>query len=112
MLAEAILNPPNYGPPVGPCSAIHNWIDTCWLAWPDRFVQVFKFMFPVYGALHLIPAVLFKRAAFSKQPRAVLMRALLGTVRSSAFLGVFVMIYQSMLRVLSHLTGFHADEVL
>lgn len=61
----------------------------------DRFFAVFKWMLPIYGALHFIPAVLFKRKAFMNDPGKMLVRAGLGTTRSSAFLGVFVVIYQS-----------------
>ena len=51
-------------------------------------------MFPIYGALHLIPMVLFKRNTVMKDPAHMLVRAGWGTARSSAFLGVFVVIYQ------------------
>jgi len=60
-----------------------------------RFLEVFRWMLPIYGALHFVPAVLFKRKAFVQDPRKVLIKASLGSVRSSAFLGVFVVIYQS-----------------
>jgi hypothetical protein len=52
-------------------------------------------MLPIYGALHFIPKVLFKRKEFLKDPWAILLKAGWGTTRSSAFLGVFVIIYQS-----------------
>lgn len=52
-------------------------------------------MLPIYGALHLIPTVLFKRALFMRDPGKMLIKAGSGTLRSSAFLGVFVVIYQS-----------------
>lgn len=95
MCEGALATPPSYPPPLGPCEAIHHWRDGCSLVSPERFVQVFRFMFPVYGALHVIPAVLFKWQKFARTPAKVLIRALLGTARSSAFLGVFVVIYQS-----------------
>ena len=53
-------------------------------------------MLPIYGALHFVPAVLFKRKAFAEDPGKVLVRAGMGSLRSSAFLGVFVVIYQSL----------------
>ena len=49
----------------------------------------------VYGALHVIPMILFKRGQFMKEPLMMLLRSLKGTVRSSTFLSVFVFIYQS-----------------
>jgi hypothetical protein len=54
-------------------------------------------MLPIYGALHFVPAVLFKWKVFMQDPGKVLMRAGLGSLRSSAFLGVFVVIFQSKL---------------
>ena len=59
-----------------------------------HFWEVFRWMLPIYGALHLVPVVLFRRKKFAKEPLRMLLRALLGTSRSSAFLGVFVVIYQ------------------
>jgi hypothetical protein len=52
-------------------------------------------MLPIYGALHFVPAVLFKRQAFMQDPGKVIVKSGLGSLRSSAFLGVFVIIYQS-----------------
>lgn len=52
-------------------------------------------MLPIYGALHFVPAVLFKWKMFTQDPGKVLAKAGLGSLRSSAFLGVFVVIYQS-----------------
>jgi hypothetical protein len=52
-------------------------------------------MLPIYGALHFVPAVLFKWKVFTQDPGKVLVKAGLGSLRSSAFLGVFVVIYQS-----------------
>jgi hypothetical protein len=77
-----------------PCSGIHSWRDGCGLIPLERMLQVMRFMAPVYGALHVIPAVLFRAAAFRNDPGRVLLRALGGTLRSCTFLGVFVAIYQ------------------
>ena len=52
-------------------------------------------MLPIYGALHFIPAVLFKWKTFIQDPGKMLLKATTGSMRSSAFLGVFVVIYQS-----------------
>jgi len=85
----------DFGGPFVPCDAVHPWIDSCVLAPVDRFASVFRWMFPIYGALHLVPAVMFKRKTFFQKPWEMLGRALWGTVRSSAFLGTFVAIYQA-----------------
>jgi len=53
-------------------------------------------MLPIYGALHFVPPILFKWKNFLRDPGAVVMRSGLGSFRSSAFLGVFVVIYQTL----------------
>ncbi|KAJ7717024.1 hypothetical protein B0H16DRAFT_1612354 [Mycena metata] len=81
--------------PFGPCSAIHPALTSCWSVPLDRFFDVFKFMLPIYSALHFLPPILLRWGAFKKDPGRVLVRSGLGSARSSAFLGVFVVIYQS-----------------
>ncbi|KZT06541.1 uncharacterized protein LAESUDRAFT_679565 [Laetiporus sulphureus 93-53] len=97
-IARASLPPPqqSFGSPFVPCSALHPWFDSCTITQLDRFVSVFRWMLPIYGALHLIPMLLFRRARVWREPMHMLLRAGWGTVRSSAFLGVFVFIYQSL----------------
>ena len=63
----------------------------------DRFFAVFKWMLPIYSVLHFAPAILFKCKAFIRDPGRVLVKSGLGSLRSSAFLGVFVVIYQGKL---------------
>ncbi|PPQ69246.1 hypothetical protein CVT26_003658 [Gymnopilus dilepis] len=87
---------PPYLPCYAPCSAVHPALSSCASVPLDRFFAVFKWMLPIYGALHFIPAVLFKRKAFMQDPGRMLLRATVGSMRSSAFLGVFVVIYQTI----------------
>ncbi|PCH40706.1 hypothetical protein WOLCODRAFT_24216 [Wolfiporia cocos MD-104 SS10] len=96
-IARASLPLPDqaFGPPFVPCSALHPWLDSCTLTQLDRFVAVVRWMLPIYGALHLIPMLLFRRDRVLREPARMLLRAALGTARSSTFLGVFVFIYQS-----------------
>ena len=54
-------------------------------------------MLPIYSVLHFAPAILFKCKAFIRDPGRVLVKSGLGSLRSSAFLGVFVVIYQGKL---------------
>jgi hypothetical protein len=61
-----------------------------------RFFTVFKWAFPIYGALHFVLIMLFKRHAFFKIPSRMLGRASWATIRSFAFLAAFIAIYQSM----------------
>ncbi|KIY49135.1 hypothetical protein FISHEDRAFT_41969 [Fistulina hepatica ATCC 64428] len=92
-----------YIPPYGPCAAIHPAVDRCPTLQVHRFVQVFRWMLPIYGALHLVPALLFRRHAFMKHPGAMLRRSAVGTLRSSAFLGTFVVICQALFCFKHHL---------
>lgn len=94
----------DFGPSYGPCEVVHPWLDTCTAVPVDRFFSVAKWMFPIYGALHLVPPILFKWKHFLEDPWRVITRAGVGTARSSAFLGVFVVIYQSP--YLSHIFCF------
>ncbi|KAF8341270.1 uncharacterized protein EI90DRAFT_3033306 [Cantharellus anzutake] len=79
------------------CETIHPWIDSCLYVEVDRFIKVFSWMFPVYGALHFIPMLLFRRKMFMREPLLMLLKSFKGTVRSSTFLSVFVFIFQSLL---------------
>jgi len=56
---------------------------------------VFQWMLPIYGALHFIPMILFKRKEVANSPLTMFSKAALGTGRSSTFLAIFVVIYQS-----------------
>ncbi|QRV88149.1 hypothetical protein RhiJN_16167 [Ceratobasidium sp. AG-Ba] len=85
----------DFGPRFASCAAVHPFFDSCWSVPLDRFMTVSAWMAPIYGALHFIPMLLFKRGEFMKYPGKMLKRSAYGTARSSAFLGVFVVIYQS-----------------
>ncbi len=52
-------------------------------------------MLPAYAALHLIPMLILRRKHVQRDPLGMLGRALKGTLRSSSFLGVFVVIFHS-----------------
>ena len=86
-----------YLPRYSPCSATHPALSSCFSVPLDRFFTVVKWMLPIYGSLHFVPAVLFKWKVFMQDPGKVLLKAGLGSLRSSAFLGVFVVIDQSKL---------------
>ncbi|KAF5363336.1 hypothetical protein D9756_000078 [Leucocoprinus leucothites] len=79
-----------------PCGAVHPAVSACSSVPLDRFFAVFKWMLPIYGVLHFAPPILFKWKNFLRDPGAVIVRAGLGSMRSSAFLGVFVVIYQTL----------------
>nr|XP_031864219.1 uncharacterized protein CI109_000131 [Kwoniella shandongensis]KAA5531291.1 hypothetical protein CI109_000131 [Kwoniella shandongensis] len=83
-----------WNPPNVPCEMVHPWSNSC----PDtgirRFFSVFRFMLPVYSALHLIPMLVLRRNHFQRDPLRMLARAIWGITRSCSFLGAFVAIYQ------------------
>ncbi|KAL1704500.1 hypothetical protein EV121DRAFT_280326 [Schizophyllum commune] len=89
-------------PPYVPCAVTHPALDNCTAVPLDRFVDVAWWIMPVYTALHFIPMVLFKRKAFVRDPSRMLGKAGVGTLRSSAFLGAFVVIYQCESNFHSH----------
>ncbi|KAG1859359.1 hypothetical protein DFJ58DRAFT_658336 [Suillus subalutaceus] len=92
--AMATNSPPDFGPyPL--CGAVHPWVESCTHVPLPRFVTVFKWAFPIYGALHFVPMILFKRHAFLRNPLQKLGRAGWATIRSSAFLATFIATFQT-----------------
>jgi hypothetical protein len=81
-------------PPYGPCAASHPHVASCMFSPIDRFFAVFRWTLPIYGALHVVPMLLFKRKAVARTPMPMMLRASWGTTRSAAFLGAFVAIFQ------------------
>jgi len=79
-----------------PCGATHPAVSACSSIPLGHFFSVFWWVLPVYGALHFIPSISFKWKKSLKDPSSVIVRASLGSIRSLAFLEVFVVIYQSM----------------
>lgn len=109
--AKAMGSPPNFGDPYAGCAAIHPKRFSCREDALIRFYEVWKWVFPVYGALHLVPVLLFRRALFAKDPFNMFLRTLWGSSRSSAFLGAFVMIYEGVLVVYAP-CQFCADDLV
>ncbi|KAG8987738.1 hypothetical protein FRB93_004398 [Tulasnella sp. JGI-2019a] len=87
-------------PPFASCSAIHPHYNSCTKTGLMRLYEVAKWIAPMYGALHFIPMLVFRRKIFANAPLKMTIKALLGTLRSSTFLGAFVMIYQSYICLL------------
>lgn len=81
-------------PPYGPCAMAHPHLTRCISVPQDRILAVARWTLPVYGALHFVPLLLFKRAAFARAPAHMVLRAAWGTARSTAFLAVAVAVYQ------------------
>ncbi|EJD53160.1 hypothetical protein AURDEDRAFT_180722 [Auricularia subglabra TFB-10046 SS5] len=102
-LINTAQNNPAQLPHHGSCAIVHPWMDSCTMVQIERFIEVFTWMVPIYGALHLIPTILFKRHVFFKKPAPLIGQSLLNTMRSSTFLAVFVIIFQGMMCVKSNL---------
>jgi len=81
-------------PPYGPCAMAHPHLARCLSVPQDRMLAVARWTLPVYGALHFVPLLFFKRAAFARAPARMALRAAWGTARSTAFLSVTVAVYQ------------------
>lgn len=79
-----------------PCSFIHPWESSHVWSPVDRFLEVTRWILPVYMTLHFVPAVFLRMRAFRKDPVRVFLRSLFGSVRSSSFLGMFVIIFQTI----------------
>jgi hypothetical protein len=52
-------------------------------------------MFPVYATLHFLPPLLLRPQSFFRNPLKILQRSLIGSLKSSAFLSTFVVIFLS-----------------
>ncbi|KIK43512.1 hypothetical protein CY34DRAFT_803768 [Suillus luteus UH-Slu-Lm8-n1] len=102
--ALATNSPPDFGS-YTPCSAVHPWVESCTHVTLPRFFTVFKWAFPIYGALHFVPMILFKWNAFFKNPLHKLGRAGWATIRSSAFLATFIATFQSWVCFKHYLHG-------
>ncbi|SPO21849.1 uncharacterized protein UTRI_01342_B [Ustilago trichophora] len=78
------------------CALVHPWETSHWRSPIDRFFEVTRWILPVYLTLHFVPAVFLRPGKFLKDPLGATLRSLRGSVRSSSFLGVFVIIFQTL----------------
>jgi hypothetical protein len=72
----------------------HPHVARCLSVPQDRIFTVARWTLPVYGALHFVPLLFFKRAAFARAPVRMALRAAWGTGRSTLFLSLVVVICQ------------------
>jgi hypothetical protein len=79
-----------------PCELVHPWENSHVWSPVDRFIEVTRWILPVYMTLHFVPAVFLRMRAFKKDPIRVFLRSLFGSIRSSSFLGMFVIIFQTL----------------
>ncbi|KAJ7635012.1 hypothetical protein FB45DRAFT_830570 [Roridomyces roridus] len=83
-------------PYYAPCYALHADNNFCTASLFFRFLEVARWMLPIYSALHFLPTLLFRWKSLRKDPLRVLARGTVGSLRSSTFLGMFVVICQSV----------------
>ncbi|KDN52300.1 hypothetical protein K437DRAFT_254283 [Tilletiaria anomala UBC 951] len=77
-----------------PCSFMHPWENSHFWSPFDRFIKVTRWILPVYMTLYFVPAIFLRTRSFLKAPMRIILRSLFGSIRSSSFLGVFVIIFQ------------------
>ncbi len=78
------------------CALVHPWETSHWRGPIDRFIEVTRWILPVYLTLHFVPAIFLRPGKFLKNPVDATIRSLRGSLRSSSFLGVFVIIFQTL----------------
>ena len=81
-------------PTYGPCAMAHPRHPRCLSVPQERVLAVARWTLPIYGALHFVPLLFFKRAALMRAPARMALRAAWGTARSTAFIAVAVVMYQ------------------
>ncbi|GAA5964486.1 hypothetical protein JCM3765_006302 [Sporobolomyces pararoseus] len=101
----------DFGTPFAPCYVVHPFQDTCTGTAIDRWQVVFRWIAPVYAALHLIPAIILRYKVFLKNPQSVFTRAFFGTLRSSSFLATFVVIFQSLVCVQRNIYANYSGKI-
>ncbi|PWN18633.1 hypothetical protein BCV69DRAFT_314517 [Microstroma glucosiphilum] len=79
-----------------PCSLVHPWESSHFWSPFDRFFEVVRWILPVYMTLYFVPAVFLRTGSFLKNPLRVFLRSAFGSLRSSSFLGAFVIIFQTL----------------
>ncbi|KAJ7822258.1 hypothetical protein B0H14DRAFT_2519014 [Mycena olivaceomarginata] len=79
-----------------PCYALHPMADTCSGVAVSRFIEVARCMLPVYSTLHFVPSLLIRWATLRTDPVRFPHQSHCRSLRSSAFLGAFVVICQAV----------------
>ncbi|KAI7815802.1 hypothetical protein BC939DRAFT_87666 [Gamsiella multidivaricata] len=80
-----------------PCAVLHSSYDSCTVNNAERFVQVTKNILPVYATLNFVPLLVLRMKRLMADPMNVISRTSFNTLRSSVFLAVFVVVYQSQI---------------
>jgi len=94
-ISKALIG--NDGPRFCPCALHHPGTNSCIVHEINTWTSVVRWIMPVYLALHTIPPLVLRRKMTLRDPQRFLLRSIIGTLKSSAFLGFFVAIFQSLI---------------
>lgn len=86
-----------------PSAIAQPWEDRPWLSPVSRFLSVSWRILPVYATLYFVPAIFLRMRSFRRSPLKVATRSLVGSLRSSSFLGFYVAIWHSLYTLLQSL---------
>ncbi|KAF0715396.1 Aste57867_3399 [Aphanomyces stellatus] len=78
-----------------PCSLIHHGSESCTVGFAQTFWKAARATFPLYLSLNIVPRIVLRFHRFIKTPLISLLKGTWGGVRSTAFLGGFVAMYQA-----------------
>lgn len=78
------------------CVMAHPHTTNHLYAFTEVFASVWKRIMPVYLTLYLVPSLFLRPSAFLKDPKKSLLRIILGASRSSAFLGLYNVLFQGL----------------
>jgi hypothetical protein len=81
--------------PFVPCSLLHPHTTHCTKYCSYVWLKTFVEMFPVYGALNVIPLLVLRTNTFIKEPLQCTKRMVRNTIQSSSFISTFVFLFQS-----------------
>ncbi|XP_078148075.1 mitochondrial import inner membrane translocase subunit Tim17/Tim22/Tim23 family protein [Carex rostrata] len=87
----------NKYPPIIPCSVIHPETSSCVAKNFSAGCTTFRKTFPLYFSLTFVPFVVLRLHKFLESPAMTSWRALIGAVRSTAFLSGFVSSFQGVI---------------
>ena len=71
----------------------------------NKFKQVFKISLKLYGIIHLLPVVIFKRKQLLKEPLAVIKRTIMNIFGSCCYLASYVAVFWYCNCFFKNLTG-------
>ena len=90
----AMLPNPNCGSRYVPCAVLHPGVRGCWDVPFKKFPRMMRGVLPMYAAVHLISALLFRSKSFLKSPLRILLKTAWKASRSALFVSVLIHGYE------------------